>query len=126
MKVLILPLFAIILLGIASPLIQLAESSSQKTVSFATEMEHAMPCAARGIPLAQCSPDLTEYDFSEDLAQAQELNLQIIDQLRENYNITDDMILALEGRDDVEVIQSDELGDLIGQPNATIIVIYQN
>lgn len=71
-ELLIIPIIAITLLGIASQLVETAEQSGEKVVSYAEDMNDAMDCAFLGKPLSDCSPDLLETDFKEDIQTTQE------------------------------------------------------
>jgi hypothetical protein len=61
-----LPLIMIVVVGFATQLGDLAESSSQKALHFADDMNKAMECATKGLPITLCSPNVTSYDFSPE------------------------------------------------------------
>ena len=64
--IIILPMAALLILATADELFSVAESSSNKAVSFAEGMNDAIDCATAGVDLNQCSPGLYSYDFSEE------------------------------------------------------------
>ena len=55
------------ILGFAMELNNIAEDASAKTLRFADDMNNAIPCAAKGIPVAVCSPNLAATDFTPEL-----------------------------------------------------------
>lgn len=61
-----LPLFMTLILGFALQMENIAQESADKAIAFSDDMNNAMDCATRGIPISVCSPNLVEYDFSED------------------------------------------------------------
>ena len=66
-SLIILPFIMVIVLGFAMELSSIAEDASAKTLKFADDMNRAIPCAAKGIPVEVCSPDLVATDFSPEL-----------------------------------------------------------
>lgn len=68
---LILPIFLTTIIGIATQLENIAQDTGAKAIAFSDDMNNAMDCAARGIPIRECSPRLMEYDFSADLQEFQ-------------------------------------------------------
>lgn len=71
-ELLIIPIIALTILGIATSLVDTAEQSGEKVVAYAQDMNDAMDCAFLGKPLSDCSPDLLETDFKEDIATTQQ------------------------------------------------------
>ncbi len=71
-ELLIIPIIAITILGIATSLVETAEESGEKVVAYAQDMNDAMDCAFLGKPLSDCSPELLETDFKEDISKTQE------------------------------------------------------
>lgn len=61
-----LPLIFVIIVGFATQLEDLAKISSDKALNFAEDMNKAMECATKGIPITVCSPNITTYDFSAE------------------------------------------------------------
>ena len=66
-ELLVLPIIALIILSFTTQLAAVAESTSEKTFAFAQEMDNAMDCAVRGIPISICSPSLMDYNFTPDV-----------------------------------------------------------
>jgi len=66
-SLLILPAVAILLLGVAIELEGIAQSTSDKAIEFAGDMESAMDCATVGRPIRECSPRLMDTDFTTDV-----------------------------------------------------------
>lgn len=58
-----------------------AEQSGEKAVAYAQEMNSAMDCAFLGKPLSECSPELLETDFKEDVKDAQKQIEEIQEEL---------------------------------------------
>ena len=71
-ELLIIPIIAITLLSIATQLVETAEESGEKVTAYAQDMTNAMDCAFLGKPLEECSPNLLETDFKEDMVKTQE------------------------------------------------------
>lgn len=71
-ELLIIPAIALVFLGIATQLVDTAEQSGEKVVSYAQDMNDAMDCAFLGKPLEECSPNLLETDFEKDIEKTQE------------------------------------------------------
>lgn len=61
-----LPIILTVVIGFASQLEDLAMDSSEKALEFADDMNKAMECATKGIPITLCSPNVTSYDFSPE------------------------------------------------------------
>ena len=66
-------MFGIMMLVFASQLADVAQSTADKTLSYATDMEQAVDCAFHGLPLEECSPDIYKYDFKEDINHTMEV-----------------------------------------------------
>lgn len=79
-----LPIFMALIVGSATHLESVAEDTSAKALAFTDDMNDAMDCATRGIPISACSPNLTNHDFSEE----QEEFLAILDEMKETFNNT--------------------------------------
>ncbi|USN45699.1 MAG: hypothetical protein H6502_01040 [Candidatus Woesearchaeota archaeon] len=83
MKALImLPIVLGIILTTAMSLQEFAESSSEKAIDFADDMNNAFSCAALGKSIFECSPDLKTTDFTNETIKAKEL----IAELEENLD----------------------------------------
>lgn len=61
------PAVIILLVTFATQMADIAESTSEKAVFFAEDMENAIECATYGIDLKECSPRLFNHEFKEDL-----------------------------------------------------------
>ena len=61
-----LPVFMILIISTASHLEDVAKSTSSKALAFSDEMNKAMDCATRGIPLKECAPDMVAPDLSSE------------------------------------------------------------
>lgn len=87
---LFLPLFGLMILSLGSELSDIAQTSSEKSVSFANDMNGAMDCAFRGIPIEECSPTLMDHDFEPEINQTvYVLNTTLTDIDWDNATITE-------------------------------------
>ncbi|PIO06818.1 hypothetical protein COT47_02645 [Candidatus Woesearchaeota archaeon CG08_land_8_20_14_0_20_43_7] len=66
-SLIIMPFIMVMVLGFVMELNSIAEDASGKSIKFAEDMSNAIPCAAKGIPIGVCSPDLTSYDFTPEM-----------------------------------------------------------
>ncbi len=80
-QLLIAPVFVVMFLGFATQLVDIAESSSAKTLDYTKDMNDAIDCAVRGIDLSVCSPNLMNYDFEEEIDKTIKVNEEIIETL---------------------------------------------
>ena len=64
---LMVPLIAGVITSLASELVAQAEDVSNKTIDYTQQMNDALDCAFKGIPIRVCSPDLANVDFDEDI-----------------------------------------------------------
>ena len=78
------PILIALLLVVASELEDIAESTADQALAFSADMSNAMPCATLGIPLAECSPELFNYDFTENKEA-------LLEQIEELQNILEDV-----------------------------------
>ena len=85
----IIPIAVLILSGVALELSNIAEETSKKTVTFASDANDAVDCAIKGIPISECSARLTqrEYQFAQDLEEFRQLNEQLIRNVTENNSL---------------------------------------
>ncbi len=67
MGLIVIPVFIVLILGVATQMEDIAKETSDKAIAFSDDMNDAMDCAVRGVPVSQCSPQLFEYEFSADL-----------------------------------------------------------
>jgi hypothetical protein len=74
-----IPIVMSLILGVTLQLVEIAESSSQKAVKYAEDMNNAIDCAFKGIDISVCSPDLASTSFKEDLIETKE----VVDKLKE-------------------------------------------
>jgi hypothetical protein len=89
-ELIIYPAFAILFLGFAMQMVDIAESSSQKTIDFADDMNNAIDCATKGIDLSVCSPDLMNHDFSPEINKTINANKEIINKIN-NFEAANDL-----------------------------------
>jgi hypothetical protein len=80
-ELVIYPAFAVFFLGFAMQMVDIAESSSEKTIAFADDMNNAIDCATKGIDLSICSPNLMNHDFSAEINQTIDANTEIMRQM---------------------------------------------
>ncbi len=74
----ILPMAILLVLATATELHDIAESSRDKAVSFAYDMDDAIDCATVGVDLNQCSPGLYNHDFSEEHDSLVDISARIV------------------------------------------------
>jgi hypothetical protein len=86
-ELIIYPAFAVMFLGFAMQMVDIAESTTQKTVAFADDMNNAIDCATKGIDLSICSPNLMNHDFSPEINQTISANKKIINKMQ-NFEAT--------------------------------------
>jgi hypothetical protein len=58
-----IPVVGVMMLGFMASLVEIAESTEDKAIAFADDMNNAMDCATRGIPIEVCSPNIMNHDF---------------------------------------------------------------
>lgn len=80
-----IPIIMTLIVGFASQLEDIAKDSSEKAIEFSDDMNNAMECATKGIPISVCSPDLMNYDFS---AQTEEFQA-VLDDMEEKLSINE-------------------------------------
>ncbi|MBW2982692.1 hypothetical protein KY327_00135 [Candidatus Woesearchaeota archaeon] len=61
-----LPVFMTLIIGVATQMEDIAQDASDKALAFSDDMNHAMDCATRGVPIKECSPELMSHDFSPE------------------------------------------------------------
>ncbi|MEM4260455.1 MAG: hypothetical protein QXG00_04420 [Candidatus Woesearchaeota archaeon] len=90
---LIMTTFSIFMLSFAVAMGKIAESSANKVLVFSEDMNNAIDCAIRAIPIEKCSPNLMNYTFNPDInefkriTQNLTMNLDEINQVEiKNYN----------------------------------------
>ncbi len=66
-ELLLAPLFFTVFLGFALELNEIAKDTSAQTLVFADDMRNALPCATKGIPITECSPNLANPDFEDEM-----------------------------------------------------------
>jgi len=86
--ILITPVVALMVLGFANNLVEIAGDTQQKVTVFADDMNNAVDCATRGIPIEVCSPRLMEQDFSGEINNTIEINEEILEMLEESGQLT--------------------------------------
>lgn len=66
------PMITLLIIGMATQLVDIAEDASDKTLLYAEDMTSSIDCAYLGQPLKDCSNELTETDFKQDLSQVEQ------------------------------------------------------
>lgn len=66
-ELLLAPLILSLFLGFALELNEIAKDTSAQTLVFADDMRNALPCATKGIPITECSPNLANPAFEDEL-----------------------------------------------------------
>ncbi len=80
MKALLLaPIALLVIMGFMTQLSDIAMSTSEKALNFADDMDNAMGCASRGIPVEECSPNLNKNDFTPEKNEFIDLNKKMIE-----------------------------------------------
>jgi hypothetical protein len=77
-----IPIIMSVILGLSIQLVSIAESTSNKVVNYAENMESALDCAFLGIDVKECAPELDREHYLE---LKKELNntKEIIDKMKE-------------------------------------------
>lgn len=93
MKALIIvPIAITVVLAFLVQLGDIAISTSDKALNYADQMDSAVDCAFRGIPVQKCSPDLTSVDFEPELKEIINFNKILIDEYGLNLTEIDEEI----------------------------------
>ena len=100
-EVLVLSVFGILLLGFATQLMDVAASTSEKTLDFTYDMQEAVDCATKGVDMRECSPNLYKHDFEGEIEKTIEINREFIDDIKAK---AEDANLSVTQKDDVIVI----------------------
>jgi len=79
-----MPIVGLMVFGIVPDLLDIAQSSQEKAVVFADDMNNAIDCATRGIPIEVCSPQLMSHNFDTEINQTIEINREILEMMEEN------------------------------------------
>ena len=66
-------------------LVEIGTSTSEKTLNYANEMDSAVDCAFRGIPIEECSPTLTDTNFEPEIKEYIDFNKEMQDQIDALY-----------------------------------------
>ncbi|MFP4111564.1 MAG: hypothetical protein ACLFPQ_05410 [Candidatus Woesearchaeota archaeon] len=72
-EIITIPIVMSLVLGLAMQLIEIAESTSEKVVRYAEDMNSAIDCAFRGIDISYCAPNLAGTDFKGELNETKEI-----------------------------------------------------
>lgn len=67
------PIVAALLLGTLTQLVDLGEQASDRTVAYAEDAVAALDCAYQARPITECSPDITNPDFAEEIQETNKL-----------------------------------------------------
>ena len=86
-ELLIAPVVILMILSFTPRLLDIAESSQDKAVDFADDMNAAIDCATRGIPIEICSPDLMSYNFDSEIEKTTKISSEILEMMKE-YNVS--------------------------------------
>ena len=78
-ELIFIPVVAVMILGFMTQLSDIAMSTSDKTLNYADQMDSAVDCAFRGIPVEVCSPGLSKTNFQADAKEVIELNKKMIE-----------------------------------------------
>ncbi len=76
-ELLVLPVFLAVFGSIVPDLVALSEDTGAKAAEFADDMNSAIDCATRAIPISVCSPDLMDSDFSPEMEKFGEVRAEI-------------------------------------------------
>jgi len=107
-----LPLIMVVIVGFATQLEDLALDSSEKALRFADDINEAMECATKGLPITWCSPNVTSYDFSPETEEFS----AILDEMQEELSpLIADLETELDAMNASEIIYDNET-------NTTVIV----
>lgn len=60
---------SMLFLTLGMQLVDIAEGSSDKVISYAADMESAIDCAVAGVPIEQCSPNLGHVSFDSEIEE---------------------------------------------------------
>lgn len=71
-EIVTIALIGTLLIGMLTQLETIAQDSAQKAIEFSDDMNSAMDCATKGIPLKECSPNLMSHDFSKEVDEFKE------------------------------------------------------
>jgi hypothetical protein len=72
-ELIMVPLIATIILSFVAQLEPIAKESSDKAIEYAQDMNNAMECATKGIPISKCSPNLMDTSFTKELEETQRI-----------------------------------------------------
>jgi hypothetical protein len=80
---LIAPVVGMMMLGFIPELLSVAEDTQTKAIDYADDMNSAIDCATRALPLELCSPDLSSYDFTPEINRTVALDKRMLEVLKE-------------------------------------------
>jgi hypothetical protein len=75
--ILIMASFAIFMLSFTIALGKIAESAANKALVFSEDMNNAVDCAVRAIPIEQCSPNLIGYNFTPNYGEFERITQNV-------------------------------------------------
>lgn len=81
-----IPIAVLVLSGLGLQLNDIAQKASGKTISFADNAGEAVDCALLGIAIEECSPDLLEVAFEDDLREFEEFNRDFAENLSDSQS----------------------------------------
>ena len=76
-EIILLPIFITLTLGLGMQLADLANDVSAKTVDFSNDATAAVDCAFKGENIADCSPELVNYDFTPEIKRLNDISEQL-------------------------------------------------
>lgn len=85
-ELVIAPIIGLFLIGFMLQMASIAQSTSEKVLNYADDMNAALDCAFVGRSIYDCSPSLLNYDFEEDARQYQRTNEDYLTTLKEIFN----------------------------------------
>jgi len=109
------PIVAVLMLTVGLELVNIAESASQKTISFAEDMDSAMDCAVDGRLLSECSPSIYNHEFDDEIVRTVAAADDLV-RLGESGAVD----LGLEDLKDMQVV---EIEDRINSSQKVFLVI---
>ena len=88
-ELLVAPAVILVVLGALTQFEDIALDTSDKALAFSDDMNGAMDCATRGIPIRECSPDLMGgYDFTQEREDFTQALIDLEEQLNQT-NVTE-------------------------------------
>jgi hypothetical protein len=102
---LIAPVVGMMMLGFLPELLSIAEDTQDKTIAFADDMNSAIDCATRALPLELCSPGLSTYDWTPEINRTMSLDQRMIEVL-EDYDFNASTVNIDEEKGTITIIRA--------------------